>query len=670
VWVVVFLLLAAARPALVRAQAGDDGSEPPAPGEPIGPVSVIDRIGIRPQYTTTVDVNKTVVRWDQNLKMGRDFGPVLVENTWKLGLSENSAQNNYELRDGSTKARFEYRLPGAQAFSTGATFDLRRNNSDTDLNRTVRNADDFAWFFSAGTPGKLLGRAFGLTEGVLSWDVTASAGVTQGTDIRQYFVRDVASGLFQVNRSDSTRAEGSTRALDSRLSVTVGSAWKFDLTGRVNRSTEESRTLQLQRFATPDTVPDSIGVTRQDFPTRKDGERLAWTAAWSPKATTRISFDGTYAASLDESFSTAAGTKDRSDGMDSRIGVDLKFTPLWGIKVEGGGETSRADLTYLVNAAQGRSRSRNAMDARVNFTLGERFGLLRKTEMTTEWRWEETETDNQTASLKDYRARTVGLSQVFRRPLGQQLALILKGEGSLSQTFYSDGSQDRDDLRLLADAALGYRPGPKWDTRLMGQIQQKKNLSIPGKNSGNSVTINSYFIGADVDYRLSPGVVITQKYKLTADYTFNVFSENRNVLARLTEVRTIFQGAIGQKARLNLNHTFTFRDSGQFFRKSPGEPRAYSRTQKEFYQVLEVLTGYDFTQQFRLSARQRMETRQQQRLDTGAITRQPVRLEFTGGMELNHEFRKGFSLNGRVERTQSSLEDNFWRATLTANRSF
>ena len=103
-----------------------------------------------------------------------------------------------------------------------------------------------------------------------------------------------------------------------------------------------------------------------------------------------------------------------------------------------------------------------------------------------------------------------------------------------------------------------------------------------------------------------------------------------------------------------------------------GGPRAYAKGSTEIFQVLEVLTGYDFSDAFTISARQRMEVRERKRLDTvpHTVIRDRTRLEFTGGMDLDHQFREEFSVRASIQRTQSSLEKNYWRISVTANRSF
>jgi hypothetical protein len=370
----------------------------------------------------------------------------------------------------------------------------------------------------------------------------------------------------------------------------------------------------------------------------------------------------------DRSYSPTVKDEDTTEGKDQKLGFETKWTPFWGIAIDNKFEASRTDLVYARNLAGGRGREGKRLDGRATFTLGKRFGPLERLESTTEWRWENS--DNTFQAARSYRSRSLVLGQQFRRPIAGRFVVVAKGEGNLLQSFYRDHSQDRDDLRMVGDLTLGYRPSTRWDTRISGQLLKKQALSIPAQSSASSYTTNSYQIGAEMSCQASPALKVAQKCTFSADYSFYDFDENRNFLTRLTEVRTTLTGHVGARADLALVHLWQFRDSGRFGRAAPGAARSYTRQTKDTYQVLEATTAYAFSDELRLSARQRIEVRDRTRLDTRVTTHTREGLEFAGGMEMNHSFSQDFQVRAKVERTQSTRERNFWRVNASASRNF
>ena len=69
--------------------------------------------------------------------------------------------------------------------------------------------------------------------------------------------------------------------------------------------------------------------------------------------------------------------------------------------------------------------------------------------------------------------------------------------------------------------------------------------------------------------QVTPLVKVSQNYRMTADYSFYDFNESSNVLSRTTEVRTGLQSTLGSKAKLDLDHSFRFKDSGRYVRDDP-----------------------------------------------------------------------------------------------------
>jgi hypothetical protein len=605
-----------------------------------------------------VDVNRKSFRWDQSLKMDRRFQRLNLINSWNIGISKNSDVNHYKSRTGNTRARGEYGITGLGGWSTGADLGLKRDFSGGDYNRTVDNGSEFSWFATAGAPGLLLSRIFGLAEGALSWDVTGSAGATENMDVRENWSQGGSGG-----RSDSTYATGSTEGIDSRISLALGQKWKLDVTGRSDRASDRSRTRQRN------TLVNGAADTTLVAENASRGSQVAFSTSWTPSPKNKVGLTGQFNSNVNQAYSAEVRAQDTKTGLDQRVAFDVKLVPFWGINLDLKADNSRTDISYTLSP-QGRGNTRTAGKGTLNFIVGRAVPLLRGTEMTSEASWEKSRNTFQT-STTDYGNEVTTLRQVLRRPLGSRVVAVTTGEASINRMMYDDEKQDKDDLRFLLDGALGYRPRKGFDCRVTAQWRSQQTVYIPAANSRNSVTGKSYAVGADVGLQVTPSVKVSQTYKMTADYSFYDFNEGSNVLSRTTEVRTGLQSTLGRKAKLSVDHSFRFKDSGRYVRDDPGAPRLYAKASGETSQALAVTTRYEFSPEFSLRATQRMEVRGLRYRGNPAPA--PVRtktLGFTGGLDLNHRFSKDFSVNARVEKTQSSAEKGYWRVSGSLSQVF
>ncbi len=650
----------------VWAQSGGSQSGFPAAPESLQVASprqgLLRELGLKPTYRTQVQVNRTAFDWGQNFGVDRTIQRLQLKNTWDVRIAKNSAQNHYKSRSGNATAHGEYSFPGLGGWSTGADLGLKRVFTRGDFNRTVANGNEFSWFVTAGAPGGVLSRLFHLPEGALSWDVTGSTGTTEQIDVRENQAQTGASG-----RSDSTYATGGTAALDSRLSAAAGTKWKLDVTGHLDRDNRDSRTRQRAKSATQDT---DTTLVADDANNRK---RLGFSSAWTPTVQNRIGVTGSFLRSVNQSYSANVGAQDTKTGLEQRLGIDAKLVPFWGINMDLKAEDSRADVAYELST-QGRATRKRSGSGRLNFIVGSSVPILRGLESTTDATFDRSRVEFQSSTAArdtDYDTEATNLRQVLRRPLGTRLVAVTTAEANLTRMLYDNKGQDRDDLRLLLDGALGYRPATGIDCRLTGQWRKQQTVYIPAASSRNSVTGKSYAVGAEAGLQLTPLVKISQKYQMTADYSFYDFNENSNTLSRTTEVRTGLQSTLGGMAKLNLDHSFRFKDSGKYVRSTPGAPRLFAKAADETYQFITVATAYDFRPGVTLRASERMESRvQQPRGDPKPPATRTTKMEFTGGLDLRHQFSPDFSVEAKVERTESTTEKSYWRVSGSLSRVF
>lgn len=619
-------------------------------------MSILDRWNFHPSYNSSVDVNRTATNWSQGFRWDREHKRLKVENSWDMHIQNEKARNDFRGRSGRSNTRLEYAMERWGSWSTGANVDLKRNFNGTTLDRTVDNGLGSNLFVTTGILSGLVRRLTGIPQSQLEWKATGTAGVNEDTDIRQIENQGVAGGL---RSSDSTYASGSERAFESQLRFNRGATWKVDANARLGSANQDSRT-QRWDMATP----DSFGIVEAN--NDNSSKRFSMNAAWMKNDKNRVTFTGRYNQESSQFYSALIRARDATDGTDQAMSLDLQTSPLWGIQLGLKGENAFNNQNYEVGTLD-RGKRRTSVESRMNFTTGPSLGPLSGIESKTEFRWENS--DYMFESSSDYQGRDRRLRQDLRRVLGERVVALVSGEGLLTQSVYKDRSQDRDELRWLLDGALGYRPSSTLETRLTMQWQQRQTINIPSKNARNSNTQNTYRIGAEFNMQMSETMRLSQRYTMTADYSFYDFNENNNGLIRTTEVRTNFVSTVGAKARLDAEHSFRFKDSGQYTRDGAGAPRLYGKATEETYQYLTVTTRYDFTSGFDLHASQRMEVRRTKQLLTKKLT-ETKKLLFTGGVNLNHRFSQDFGLNVRADQTRSTSERSYWRVTASIDRLF
>ncbi len=637
----------------------------PLAGDSLARRSLIDRLGLSPQYNTNVEVFKTNLRWGQSLKVGRALGALKLDGSMQSGIQQNEASSNLDNRDARTKARFEYGLTGWGGWSTGTDIDVSRVRNSSNFNRTLDNVGQFSWFANSQGPGRLMREVFGLADGVLSWEAGAQAGYKEDTDVRQRLLQGV------LQQSDSTWADGSTVSLNSRASVTVGQKFKLDLTGQADRDRQTSRTLRVARIKRTGEA-DSVDTTLLD-PDRNNNRtrRGSATGAWTPGPKARFALNATYLEAIDEFYNTTVARQDRKEGLDQRIGLEMKLPPLLGVVFDLRGESSTSETKYQESINQGRGRTRNYAKGAMSFAVRPGLGLLSRTESTTEITWDDSDNTFDNPNSPGFRGQIVSVRQNLRRPLGPRLVMVLTGDGSLNQSFYDlfqGKRQDRDEQRLLGDAAIGYRPREGLDTRVTAQVERRRQYSIDSTLSANSFTQNRYVVGAEIGSRLKDLLRLSQRYTITADYQVYRFKEEANILTRRTEVRTLAQATIGRGIRFDVDHSWQFKDSGSYREIDLG-PRKYAKTTRENYQSFLATVRYEIGTSFQMRAQQRYDVRRVRNLANNKTTLSE-RLEFTGGIEVNHKFHQDFTLKTKIDRTDSSLEKSYWRVSNQVTYNF
>lgn len=654
-----FLLLSVcaiglAVPGPSRAQSGlepeHEGIEEPAP-------SLFDRLDFHPRFSSRYTVNRTSTNLDNGIDMEKISGPLLVSNKWNVRVQKNETQNNRRQQTGTSKTRVDYTVESFGGWSLGTDLDLSRRFATTDFNRTVDNATALNLVTTSGFLGELIRDPLGLELESFAWDVTGAVGLSAGERINQ--TRSRTTG--ELTRADSTSANGTTRQLETVVSMSGGPTgnWNLQLGGSLWRGNEDSDTEELEA--------DSL-LTLENSSRRQHFHVLG---DWKPTRTASVTMNVRTEQSVTQEYNRIIRRQDRIVGVNERAELAVGLVPLWGIKSDVRVTSSLLSAEYDI---QDSDRQQRLLDvaSTFDFTTGRIWGFLSGTDVSIDIGAEDgrvTNTDN-TADHYDTSAKNVAVN--FVRPIGRRLSTNIGAEAILTQRFYEDPENDQDVLRTFVDGSLVYDLAPAVDTGLNFRWNEKQTVNIASSRAQSNSIDTDLRIGANYTWAIVPWASITQRYAVTAESKALEFRDVESQLVRTSELRSSLDSSIGRRVALDLEHLFRYKDSGQFALSEDGI-RRYGKDREEDFQHLEVTTEYNLglgtalrTALLRLT--QKYEIRETTTLSTGDVSRRE-KTEISWGTVIGHQF-DWFDLDVNVERTSSTQEPSYWSASARVTRTF
>ncbi len=207
----------------------------------------------------------------------------------------------------------------------------------------------------------------------------------------------------------------------------------------------------------------------------------------------------------------------------------------------------------------------------------------------------------------DYRQANRRLRVAGNRKLGRKVSIALSEEVSLLQYFYEDGSNDRDERRVVTDGVVNYSPNTSFSGYFNLNLGARQAVNIPGTKAINNSSNKSYRVSTQLAY--SRGQMrVEQVYTVQADYIFYPFQKSTDALVRTNSVLTTFSQTLGRRIGAGLSHEYQFTQSGRYVSSEAGANRTYSPATEETRQLLALSAGYPFGI-LRLEARQMFELR-------------------------------------------------------------
>jgi hypothetical protein len=645
---------------LALAGAGTAVAAPVRDAKPdsVRPPGFLNAIDFHPTYSTSYTVNRSSRDWGQSLSFSRRLGVLDLTNSWSVGLRKDKNQNDLRAKRGTMKFGLSYLLKEYGEWTFGLDGEFHRDGSfstykstEPPANRRDQEENKSAFGLSAASrlPNSAMHRFFPFLRN-FNLSTSSSAGLNRDRSVSR-----------RLTILDSTRVSGIYQHYDLGLD---GKARAFRLSGKLitDRSTGDSRT--IQRLVTT----GNINTDSQES-TDNRSKRLQGSVDYARGDLFRANVQGHMSDETNQYWDIQANSN--SGGQESKVGRDhgaggaFDWNPTKTANLHG--EFSRQNLgaNYKLQARDFFKRTDTGkVSGRVKLPsyLAPLSGLEIESGLQVD------ETDNVLEETADYSQRNRRLRTVLRRQLGSKVQVQGTNELSLLQYFYDDRSNDRDERRIFTDGVLLYNPSTKFNGTFNVNWSERHTVSIPADKSANNSTTQTYKVSGEVGYKRGL-LSVNQRYTIQADYTYYDFNDNQNNLARSNEVLTTIGDRFRSVWNVQMQHTYQFRDQGQYLRRAPGLPRAYSAGTKETRHVLALTTSYPIGKEIRIEARQTFDRRATRVVRTGRVN-ETTRGELALRGDLNHKFSETFSLLASFQKTQSTSERNYWTVNASIQRTF
>jgi hypothetical protein len=620
--------------------------------------------GFHPQYSSSYEMNKQARNWGQTFSVNERLGPFLVQNSTNVILGRDQNRGNRRTRFATSTATATVDL--GLGFSGAMSGEMSRRTALDALTRTEDNS----------TKGDL-SLSYSRTTGPLATNVSASAGILKNDVYGQSSLGRVRQPAIE-DPVDSTRVD-STLALGTSLGVSGSATYKptrrlsSTATFNAERSELDSRIFVFWRGRgqrdTSETSPNRNGNWMASL-------RTEYTHATASKLTLDLR-----SSNRDNEYYLVQQGIEKSRSTDNGVSLNA----IWKLPLSVDG---RADV-YVRRSDQSYRKlpDRGTVGDQQGFTIGGYRLMPFRVEASVDFGVDLRKNSYYVTRLteNDVRSRSMKLS--LKREFSRRFSVSATSNLGLTSFFYhpSDSlrinnpneyaqrlAQDRDDYRRLLDFSVLYKPGPKFDTSLSLQRNDRKTVYVKARASGNNTQSERYQILASITYRWSGRTQITQRYSIAADYSYFVFNEAGNSLTRETKVLTEIRSRLTNRTELLLGHDFRFRDSGSY------KNQLYGRSLEDTQQNLQAQTKYTLHEDLSLSLKQRIETRSAHSLFTDD-TQRTTRLELIEGIDFGHSFASGLSLDGSFNRTDSYLaqpgitlprKEKFWLIAASLSKRF
>jgi hypothetical protein len=527
-------------------------------------------LNTRPDIQLKIDRRKDVTNWDTKINVNRRVSSKLRFNLGAtLHTQENTTLNRSDSNDG-TSASLKYQL------SEDIGFSLRYNSMVAGYRYNLKSADP--------------------AERRRKQNVSVSTDFNKQLTSALSFRLGTSAGTTQ-NSYASVSNEGSQQDIATSLSYSPAE----DLNASVSYN---ARRLLL------DSRVDSSGTSVFTSKDRTFSQDLSLSVKYDMLPGIKISMDASQTDNEKQNPDPTRKDQETENKTSRRAGVNTSFDLVtwatWGLSVDF--HESQAKFRLQSNRNNAISSSSLKGSAKVLPWRGATVNLGGTREITRN-QYETLDTGHDT-----HKSLSLKLSQGLGRKTNMDLTALV----DLVSVFYDntdENPKDRDRLNRRISSSLSHEPWDNVKTRLAGEFSEDKTVYVREERSANNRTNRKYRLSGDYDLKTYYNITVSQKYDISAVYSFYEYNESNNTLVRNSNVTTQFRVPLTSKVNVNINHSFQFQDQGNY--SEEGGTRLYARSSEKETHSMSLICRYTPLKGLNVMAKQTYRTQRNWDYDEG-----------------------------------------------------
>lgn len=603
--------------------------------------------GFHPSYNSTFRVFKARNDWNQTLRADQRFGSGTVNTTLQSTNTRDEDQNDLDAATAGISSRLTYGLFGGLDVGFFADFDRSARSLRTS---NVRSSTDL--FRLTG------GYATAMIDSSLLLNVDGQAGLRQS---------DTESALTAGSSGsrDVTRQQGPS--LEIRAGLTNDRPFDapqltFDIDVSADAFRQETDQVNQDLAGDFTTVVASSDTT---FKSTNSTRTASVGFGWEPSDALDVDLRIRQHLSTQVRPQPRQAALESTEGDDRSANLTVRWQPTDKLDVTVGVDAQDSDQTSNLTTSSNRTLTGSGYSIDVDYEL---FGAAidASLEQSTEERdYKPLETgSSQIDQSRDY----IRTSLKAQRKLTKTITVNLTFDLALDQNFYNDGILDVDRQDRTSDVALTYRPSQRFTGRLSLTENRQRTVNLHPSNAGNTGTQERVTVGAGYTLRVLSWVLLAQDVSINAQSrTFDFNDADQSELTRNNRLQTNVSVDLTTRTELSLEHAYNFRNSGRYALDDRGI-RLFTLNREFAEQRLLVGTTYRPRTWLTFSGEQSLRVVVNRSPGDEGTRQTQYELELFG--QLNKRLVHDVQANFQVTRVLSTREDNYWRVSLAANKTF
>ena len=357
------------------------------------------------------------------------------------------------------------------------------------------------------------------------------------------------------------------------------------------------------------------------------------------------------------------------DNESTGITADLQL--LEGLGARLGFNYSRSQQYYKVEPSRNNDVATRGVEAHITYAVGE-------TSFKADLASDRKRNDHFDVQTGDNYTNTVAMS--LARTFREGLDASLRGRMSLLSVHYDNveaNDQDRDLFDREATLTVNYKLGKEITTGLAAKVRESQLIYIRRSRTGDNKTTQKFSVEPFIRKSFTPRFGASQRYQLSADYTFYQYDREANFLIRNMSITTGCNWKPFSPLDLVLEHTWRAQDEGSYVEDVYGV-EGYGRNSERQDQKLGITLRYKIADIVTIEVKQSLSVQNKWKINDDGKT--PVWDKFdtriVGKASTDYSLPDGTTLKvtiARTHRNATSISDRqreVWNITAKISRTF